>query len=86
MTEEQAKEQWCPFVRRENASPTLHGLKKLGDTKQVQYSTNCIGSKCMAWRKTQAMQLSQDPDFPDDQSEAGILVTQQGFCGLAGKP
>jgi hypothetical protein len=78
LTEEDAKEKWCPHVR---------GIRGHGDVENVKWSgaqpvfnriftdetwvapkgAACMGLLCMAWRS-------------EDAAEA------RGYCGLVGKP
>ena len=41
MTEDQARDKWCPFVRTD--SIPVHRLRWAGEMR-------CVGSECMAWR------------------------------------
>ena len=56
LTEEQAREKWCPFVRTmavtegNVAASGFNRVAQLPDTNGVMSAT-CIGSACMAWRK-----------------------------------
>ena len=57
ITEAEAAERWCPFIAR----PTILAL---------QGGSNCIASKCMAWRPASgAPAADREP---------------RGRCGLAG--
>jgi hypothetical protein len=59
MTEEQALEKWCPFARVmwpreiEESGIGAAGINRRVDdnrTTTLPAGTNCIGSRCMAWR------------------------------------
>lgn len=81
VTEEQAKEKWCPFARVllpvhqvGNRISTFHmEVARKSDPRDFEHyqrqvaDCNCIGSRCMAWRFT---------------SRFG----GEGYCGLAGMP
>lgn len=89
MTEEQAKQKWCPFsrvamVKREASRLTYttpfnrimeFKTGKLDELPEpvVPFNSFCIGSKCMAWRW-------QVPFLPEEGKEQST----QGHCGLAG--
>ena len=60
-TEEEAKTKWCPFA----------------PTKFKEVTTDCIASRCMAWRWM--------PDEIDPITGHSFAVCT-GFCGLAGRP
>lgn len=74
MTEDQAKQKWCPFVRQaehgggswNRASWPDGDILNLDHSKGL-YACNCIASLCMAWR---FQYISKD----------------SGYCGLAGEP
>ena len=71
MTEDQAKQKWCPMYRfiPTNGSNGDNRVRSIQNTK-----ANCIASDCMAWR------TSIDP------VDAAIAeVDPDGYCGLAGK-
>ena len=44
MTEEEAKDKWCPFGKA-----TGHGSNRIGADNQIG-TVPCIASQCMAWR------------------------------------
>jgi len=76
-TEKEASAMWCPFVRhcfddgvggsfnRGDGSDQL----KLSTKPGSNYSCNCLGSRCMAWRWSRKTPV----DSPI------------GYCGLAGQ-
>lgn len=73
-------EKWCPMVRRENVSPSLHELAPIKDGNKVSYSTNCIGTKCMMLRYIVKLDLEDSTPLEETAKVAGF------YCGLAGKP
>ena len=77
MTEEEAKQRWCPQTRVSlyHRSTDANRMARYGsgvdseDMQAFQAATRCLGSGCMAWRW--------------DLSNLGHTT---GRCGLAGKP
>lgn len=60
MLEGEAVTKWCPMVRSDNVSESLHGRKvvtedigpPLGKIQTgATYSVRCIASRCMMWRE-----------------------------------
>lgn len=91
MKESEAKTKWCPFARvaayssggQEGESPT-----SVNRGEATGPFTRCIGAACMSWRWIYA---------PSEKDVAAITKmrmampaisrkTDEGFCGLAGKP
>lgn len=78
MTEDEAKEKWCPFSRTmgmkgEVIMPAANRVFIYDGDNKLQFPhpemCACIASKCMAWRW----------DGPQD-------FNRPGHCGLAGRP
>lgn len=72
MTEDEAKQKWCPMTRMADANqgyPMNRGN---------QGGNGCIGSQCMMWRSHRT--ISGNPE------NKGAVVSVVGYCGLAGKP
>lgn len=70
MTEEEAKQKWCPMVRV-SVFPTSTGGKLWSNNRQDLEHRNgskCLGSACMMWRWH------------------GPYSDRTGHCGLAGRP
>lgn len=72
LTEEQARERWCPFARCEVGEEYLASANRWGGVVNNQRvfhdnpkKCRCIASRCMAWR-----------------GKTGGA----GYCGLAGVP
>lgn len=93
LTEEQAKEKWCPFVRIEiDAFGSGIAPIKRDDPRNV-----CIASQCMAWRwidgefmKRSYLVSTGEPPEPnraymksDIRTEHEPNEKRRGYCGLA---
>ena len=74
MTEDEAKTKWCPFTK----IAALEGTSDVG----LPRAALCIGSACMAWRWTHHL-VGNDFQPP---SEWPAERTDNGYCGLAGRP
>ncbi len=85
LTEEQAREKWCPSAQViMRPVEEIHGQKVVMldcisanriEGGEAAHGTKCIASDCMAWRWG-------DPTNPrpEDRAQWG------GYCGLAGSP
>jgi hypothetical protein len=71
MTEQEAQNMWCPFVRFVNIDGEVYNNMPSGTD-----ATLCISSSCMAWRVAETSRVS----FGDET----VTVTTSGYCGLAG--
>lgn len=87
MTEQEAKEKWCPMVRviMTPQDPTWQNqamTNRMEFVKQGLEETRCIASNCMMWKRF--------PECPVCKSAAEVekhgCNNESGFCGLAGKP
>jgi len=77
MTEDEAKEKWCPHTVIAGGYNRLWSSDAEDGTvraDRVDASANCIGSRCMSWRWR---------TLCDGQNE---FPHEDGYCGLAGKP
>lgn len=79
LTEEEAKDRWCPFARV-NAADDLStpAVNRWGRGDPNDSITLCIASSCMMWR-WDAEPVPQPEDGFDDK-----MVCERGHCGLAG--
>lgn len=85
MTEQEAKEKWCPMARVANAlhpngSTAIAGFtvaNRSSGVGDVPVNSMCLGSSCMAWRWINDPAGPQPPDGPESD--------YRGYCGLAGK-
>ena len=50
LTEEEAREKWCPFAREYDIERGIAGLA--GVNRPTEIGARCIASQCMAWRWT----------------------------------
>lgn len=78
MTEQEAKEKWCPFVRIDTGWRGV-AANRIGNT-ELAPASRCIGSACMAFRSHPAHKIRISP------FENEVDVPAQSYCGLAGKP
>lgn len=92
MTEDEAKEKWCPQT---NAPAIPYGSAGDGPPEddyiaEVSAISPCIGSACMAWRRGREMFQLESGRLVDPRD--GILGdikykrVRLGYCGLAGQP
>ena len=78
MTEDDARQRWCPFVRIFIAPETVDWQGMMFDNRGElsEGRPNCIASDCMAWRWEKY----------EEQIEEGLgRKGCDGYCGLAGK-
>ena len=82
MTEDEAKQRWCPFVRMSPRS----AIDNRGSNHPNPGNVNCIGSACMAWRATDN-EIKANPESPVEHGRARDAsdYVSAGYCGLAGK-
>ena len=79
MTEEEAKTKWCPHAIASHTNPRQHN----GEV----WLHNCIGSACMAWRKTGVAKVENlHGQLVDRDIDGTGRWHYEGYCGLAGKP
>lgn len=78
-TEAEAAERWCPLARykfastSDNPSCNREGGPSGGTNPWLISGTRCIGSKCMAWRPVDVVQIG----------DLGLIA--RGYCGAFGK-
>jgi hypothetical protein len=87
MTEDEARQKWCPFARiakfvrnTETGEPTgvvASGNRFLAADGPLS-DAPCIASQCMAWRWNAIV-------APGVEGVAGVKL-DVGYCGLAGEP
>lgn len=76
MTEDEARQKWCPFTRVASAIGGSYNRDTQGVPPIVD---RCIASECMAWRSYEAYVSNETNPVQRD-------LTTIGYCGLAGKP
>ena len=68
MTEDEAKQRWCPLVRFKSMDTgSGPAFNRMVDPQPLE--TLCIGSKCMAWR---------------ERAQERNNIEVQGYCGAFG--
>ena len=97
LTEDQAKQTWCPFAKpmmvSENQVAIAHGRSFTregnGGGKITSISENCLGAECMAWRWERSQLVFRDRAEGDELVGTVYKTTPEpdsGYCGLAGRP
>jgi hypothetical protein len=86
ITEDQAKNRWCPHARElavhkdaGNVGRLISGYNRLNGGNVPA----CLGSLCMAWRFAEEKRI-RDIDLVT--SDVVDLTPRVGYCGLSGKP
>lgn len=92
LTEEEAKQRWCPFsnVHIPHQNTGAGGNRALGSAEHMQgWKGNalCLASACMSWRWHERT-LGHDPAYKGADAAAAYSAKNlpRGYCGLAGKP
>jgi hypothetical protein len=93
MSEEEARQKWCPYARADMAGQTVVMAMERAPAAVARadgkgydvVSTRCIGASCMAWR------WEVTPGEIAAQATGKLQYTVLshapiGFCGLAGQP
>lgn len=77
MTEDEALDKWCPHSRRYHSNGSYNRTENQWNLPE---STNCVASKCMAWRWV------KDPlvEFVANDKTITGKTSEHGYCGLAG--
>jgi len=97
MTEDEAKQKWCPHARLQTSwSSPRGGVALAGTNRWEKGSAKCIASECMAWRWVCGEDgwshvTPTGEKFCASTMEALKKAEAQGYiplgyCGLAGKP
>lgn len=93
LTEEQAKEKWCPMVRTGLTAGMAVNHHVAGEGREgVHDETRCIASGCMMWRKTtitthkpSGEKFSYPLVINASERDHYEVDRSRGFCGLAGR-
>lgn len=95
MTEDEAKQKWCPFMSARDANANRW---EMSGKVLIPPTETCIGSACMAWRggtrgavknrKDGSVRMLSPGDTYDPGAEIHFEAYDKtsGYCGLAGKP
>ncbi len=87
MTEEQAREKWCPYARSYSFEEFQFNTAMASTNREPDGAPNkacrCIASDCMAWRWKVGPPTKLEKAEYD---ETNIVSEQRGFCGPAGAP
>lgn len=95
VTEEQAKEMWCPEARLARATPggdvpggqtVFNRVQTRDENTGIPLSSTCIASKCMFWRKVDQIGIGPRGEKRDRDHDGRTRWVDRGYCGLAGKP
>lgn len=84
MTEDEAKQRWCPFTRATATDIEWHSNRpSFADTDKNPFDT-CLGTSCMAWRwRGWFLAEARDVHATPPPTEQSVRL---GYCGLAGSP
>jgi hypothetical protein len=102
LTEEEAKQKWCPMVRLVAVSGKNEVINHTSYNRAMHVTdiqminpcgSFCIVSDCMMWRREDQetwidrIEESRKKSCPAmSAQEAADLLPRQGYCGLGGKP
>ena len=76
LTEEQAKEKWCPWARQESSGGSFNRYRP--QDGNIPPHCCCIASECMAWRVKELRNIAAN-------STDEAYGQARGYCGLAGE-
>jgi len=90
MTEDEAKEKWCPFASSRICDTAKNGGLEWGKFIQEHgLNGNCIGSKCMAWRTFNPV---SEMDFIEliknyrSEHSCGLVEAKKNITAIYGEP
>ncbi|MEJ0026038.1 MAG: hypothetical protein WDN01_08435 [Rhizomicrobium sp.] len=75
LSEEEAKERWCPFARVEGSNRMFNTLSDGFKDSPAPY--HCIAGECLAWREVHVTYLKVG---------TGKAMANHGYYGLAERP
>ena len=87
VTEEEAKQKWCPHIRVADCGADNAVSSNRSAAQELNYQ--CLASDCMMWRGalSQEYKLKAENEF---QRYGAIPEPKEkdlrGYCGLAGRP
>lgn len=95
LTEEQARETWCPFAHAAAPSGVVNRVsaemmalvRKPGNERDLAYyegiqrDCNCLASGCQMWRWSDGPLTDEPPHV-----QRPLKDQRRGYCGLAGAP
>ena len=90
LTEQEAKEKWCPQIRRSSVLAETHmGAPTVATAVNVgaKIQNNCRASECMMWRWQHKHKYTNVP-FGGPRVPTEELPREEwtGYCGLGGVP
>lgn len=77
MTEDEAKQRWCPFARCATGEGRVSFNRPIGEMVPVTENL-CIASDCAVW-------VEDSPEHNPSRGMISETKKAQGHCGLAGK-
>lgn len=90
MTEEEAKQKWCPMVRASISQGDGNASNRdCHRPNEAPEYAQCIGSKCMMWTQIKQLFDVTHNSFVEKVEHTGWEYEMRfngGYCGLAGKP
>ena len=77
LTEDEARQKWCPHARVPLAADGYTGNRMDDTTGAIvpEFGSRCIASQCMAWRWA-SLPVADTDDNP----------AEKGYCGAFGRP
>jgi hypothetical protein len=78
MTEEEAKNKWCPQTLASDCPDEINGREAVYFAGGIR----CRGSECMAWRWDEPDGLAMS----EMEQQDAVRPSTSGYCGLVGKP
>ena len=92
LTEDEARQKWCPFFRVTPKSSEPFALSNRGNPTKRDVDAVCCASDCMAWRFGDPKFVPSEKPFVAVEYEPGKfrkdfadnVRVERGYCGLAG--
>ena len=93
MTEQEAKQKWCPMVRYMDFEGGIINNRGQYLVGSFPNTMECIASDCMMWQISETYWMKDGvkaimPDYASFKTpeEGGFITVSDGYCGLANKP